>query len=227
MSQLLIGAALWIITHLGIINSGIRPAMVNRLGKQTYTLIYSLISLAVLVFLIMSFTRLETNTLLWAPVPLFRWLALILMPIALILAVGTFMTTNPTIVGQMHKLDNFGKGQGVIRITRHPFQWSVIIWAGSHILANGDLGSFIFFSALLAVSAIGTLTMDKKKAERIGDDWQKFTDVTSNVPFAAIMQGRNEFRPGELLLPGLIGLGLYALLLVKHEWVSGIGLGIF
>jgi len=224
MSNLVIGAVLWIVTHLGIINSGVRPVLVSKLGKRAYTLIYSLISFAVLIFLIMSFNRLETNTLLWTPVPLFRWLAIILMPVALIFAVGTFMTSNPTIVGQMHKLGSFGKGQGLIRITRHPFQWSVIIWSLTHIIANGELGSLIFFGALLAVSAIGTLTMDKKKAERIGEDWHKFADVTSNVPFAAIIQGRNEFRPSELLLPALIGLSLYAVFLVKHDWVSAIPL---
>lgn len=224
MINLTFAAVLWIVTHLGIINSRIRPALVSKLGKQAYTGVYTLISIVVLVFLIMSFNRLETNVMLWTPISLFRWLAILLTPIALILAAGTFLTSNPTIVGQVHKLRTFGKGKGVIRITRHPFQWSVIIWAAVHILANGDLGSLIFFGSLLTVSLIGTHTMDKKKAERIGEDWHKYAGVTSNVPFAAIIQGRNEFRPGELLLPALIGLSLYALFLFKHEWVSGIGL---
>ena len=224
MTNLTIAATLWIVSHLGIINSPVRPALVKMIGKPAYTAAYSLLSLAVLVFLIISFNRVEANSLLWMPLPLFKWLAIALMPFVCILLVGTFMTTNPTIVGQGHTLKTFDKGAGVIRITRHPFQWSVIIWATVHILANGDLASLIFFGALALVSAVGTLTMDKKKAVKLGDDWQKFAAVTSNLPFAAILQGRNEFRASELLKPALIGLIVYVLFLFKHEWVSGISL---
>lgn len=224
MTNLIIAAVLWIVSHLGIINSPVRPALIKMVGKQVYQAAYSLLTVLVLVFLIISFNRVETNFLLWVPIPLFKWLSIVLMPLACILLVGTFMTTNPTIIGQGHALKTFDRGAGVIRITRHPFQWSVIIWAAMHILANGELASLIFFGAFALVSALGTLTMDKKKAVKIGEDWHKFASVTSNLPFAAILQGRNEFRLSELIAPALLGLSAYSLFFFKHEWVSGISL---
>jgi uncharacterized membrane protein len=58
----------------------------------------------------------------------------------------------------------------------------------------------------------------------MGEDWVPFADATSNVPFAAILAGRNRLVIGELWLPVLVGAVGYALVLWGHEWVSGVPL---
>ena len=38
---------------------------------------------------------------------------------------------------------------------RHPMLWGTVIWAGSHLLVNGDLASVILFGGIGAVVAAG------------------------------------------------------------------------
>ena len=77
-----------------------------------------------------------------------------------------------------------GQGAGLLRITRHPFQWSVVLWAIGHIVANGDVASLLFFGSLGALSLWGSFLIDAKKARTMGADWTAFAgcDVERTVP---------------------------------------------
>jgi uncharacterized membrane protein len=99
-----------------------------------------------------------------------------------------------------------------------------VLWAGVHILANGDAASLVFFGSLGTLSLVGTFAIDAKKARAMGAAWAAFAGVTSNVPFAAILAGRNRLVPGELWLPLAVGLAGYVLLLWAHVYVSGVAL---
>ena len=147
-------------------------------------------------------------------------------PVALIFALGGFLVRNPTMVGGERFLDEAGAdpAQGVTRITRHPFQWGVLLWAIAHVLANGDSHSVVFFSTFGVLSGLGTVLMDRKKAAALGERWQRYAAVTSNVPFLAILKGRNRLVLRELVLPVLLGLGAYGALYWGHQWVSGVRL---
>ena len=79
----------------------------------------------------------------------------------------------------------------MVRITRHPFLWGIALWALVHLIVNGDLASLIFFGSLLVLAVGGTLAIDAKRRRSFGGQWTKFADVTSDVPFAAIVAGRN------------------------------------
>jgi uncharacterized membrane protein len=69
--------------------------------------------------------------------------------------------------------------------------WAIMLWAAAHILARGDLKSLIFFGGFLALAALGTVLMDRRKEKAMTEDWRRFAAVTSNIPFVAIAQGRN------------------------------------
>jgi uncharacterized membrane protein len=66
--------------------------------------------------------------------------------------------------------------------------------------------------------------MDRKKAVTLGSGWHTLAAATSNVPFAAIVSGRNRLELSELWLPLVVGVGAYALVLFGHRWVSGVPL---
>jgi uncharacterized membrane protein len=117
-----------------------------------------------------------------------------------------------------------GEGAGFVRITRHPFQWSVVLWALVHILANGDSASIVFFGSFGLVSLLGGFLIDRKKARSMGADWLPFARATSNVPFAAILSGRNRLVWKELWQPALLGLVVYGAVHAGHKWVSGVSL---
>jgi uncharacterized membrane protein len=112
--------------------------------------------------------------------------------------------------------------RGIIRVTRHPLMWGITLWGAAHLLARGDLASLVFFGGFVALAGIGTLLIDARKRASLGDDWKRFAAVTSNVPFGAIVGGRNRFVPGEIGWKRIgVGLALYALLLFAHPYLFG------
>ena len=147
------------------------------------------------------------------------------MPLSLILVIGGFMVKNPTNVGMERLLSESAGGdlaRGVTRITRHPFQWGVVLWGLLHLGANGDTISVVFFSTFVVLAGLGTVLIDRKKSLVLGSAWQDYARVTSNLPFLAILQRRNRLAPGELWQPLLAGMLAWGLLLWGHPWVSGV-----
>lgn len=226
MTNLLAAGISFLGTHLGISRQPLRGVLADRLSERGYLLLYSLISFMTLGWLIFAFNTTPHTEFLWPPVPGLQMLAVLLMPLAFIFLAGAFVGRNPTAIGQSASLAKAEPARGLVRITRHPFQWAVVLWATVHILANGDLASLLFFSSLGLVSFFGAFLIDRKKADSNGEHWERFAASTSNVPFAAILSGRNRLVLRELWLPVLVGLAFYTLVLWRHEWVSGVPLPI-
>lgn len=228
MGALLIAALVLLVTHLGISGTALRGQLVSRIGEQAYLGVYSVITLASMGYFIWLYGELPRLEYLWFPDPVLYWVPKILMVIACVLMVGGFMVKNPTSVGQEGALDSqesvIAAATGVNRITRHPFQWAVILWAASHLVANGDTVSVVFFTAFILLSGIGSLSLDAKKQATLGDAFTPFAALTSNLPFGAILAGRNKLVLGELLLPLVAGIVLYLAFYFGHEWLSGVGI---
>ena len=130
------------------------------------------------------------------------------------------MTRNPSAVNQHGRLKEEEAARGIVRVTRHPVMWSIALWAAVHLIARGDVASIIFFGGFLLVALAGTKLMDMRKDETLGDDWKRFASVTSNVPFTAIVEGRNRFVFAEIGWKRVgAGLALLALLLALHPYL--------
>ncbi len=111
---------------------------------------------------------------------------------------------------------------GIMRVTRHPIMWAIGLWGLSHVAANGDLASLLFFGSLAALALGGTVLIDRKKRLALGSNWPRLAEVTSNIPFLAIMAGRTRLRLHEIGLLRLVaGLLLYAVLLLGHPLYTG------
>jgi len=226
MQYILLAGALFLGSHLALSSTGLRGRLIGVLGEKGYLAVYSLLAFATLGYLIWLYGALPRYDYLWTPSPALYSAAKVLMPFSLIIAIGGFMVKNPTGVG-MEKLlqstdDNADLARGVTRITRHPFQWGVVLWAFAHLLANGDTNSVVFFSTFALLSGFGTLLMDRRKAAALGASWQAYAASTSNLPFVAIFQRRNRLVVGELWLPVGVGVAATALIAWGHEWVSGV-----
>jgi uncharacterized membrane protein len=226
MTQILFAAILFLATHLGISSTSLRGVLVSRIGERGYLGLYSVLALTTLSYLIWLYTELPRYDYFWLPDPDAYLLPKLVMPLALILLVGGFMVKNPTNVGAEGLLRDAAPdaqlAAGVTRITRHPFQWGVVLWAGSHLVANGDTISIVFFTTFGLLSGIGTVLLDAKKARVLGPDWEPYRQQTSNLPFLAIVQGRNRLVVGELWLPVVVGLLVYGLAFWGHQWLSGV-----
>jgi uncharacterized membrane protein len=222
MTELLLAAAFLIASHYGISSTPLRGRLVDRLGERAYLGLYSVIALAAVVWLSIAYAG-APYVELWTFAAWMAWLPLLLMPVALIFLVGGVSTPNPTAVGAPGTLDPEDAARGILRITRHPVMWAIALFALSHVVANGDLASVIFFGAFAALALIGTLLLDRKYAARRGADWRRFAEVTSNVPFGAIAAGRQRIEFEEIGWPRVgAALALYIALLALHPWLFGV-----
>lgn len=209
MTTLLAATVVFLATHF-IASSPLRPLLVNALGEWPYRGAYSLVALVTLVWMGWAFANAPREPL-WVGI---REVPYLVMPLAFVL-IACGYGRNPTMVGADRLLKSEDPARGIIRITRHPIMWGIMLWAASHILARGDLRSLIFFGGLLALAAIGTLLMDSRK--KSNPDWARFAAVSSNVPFVAVAQGRNRIRWREIgWVRPAAGLAAFFLVLLVH-----------
>jgi uncharacterized membrane protein len=139
-----------------------------------------------------------------------------------LLACG-LLARNPTAAGQSRAMKSEDPARGIIRITRHPVMWAIMLWAAAHVLAIGSLQAVILFGGLLLLAAAGTTLQDARKAKLLGEDWKRFAALTSNLPFLAVAQGRNRIVWHEIgWWRPAAGLAAFAALLWLHAWLFGV-----
>jgi len=217
MTHLALATAAFLVTHF-VPSTPLRAALVGSMGERAYLGLYVLVSFATIGWMVFAYNRAPIEPL-W---PGLRLLPALLMPFSFVLLVGGILTRNPSAVGQQKVLQAEEPARGMLRVTRHPIQWGILLWAAAHLLARGDLKSVLFFGGFVLLSALGTVLMDRRKAATLGADWERFARATSNVPFVAIAQGRNRFDAGEIGFKTLgIGLALYVAFLLLHPWLFG------
>jgi uncharacterized membrane protein len=83
---------------------------------------------------------------------------------------------------------------GVFAITRHPMNWSFILWALVHIAVWGSPRNLIVAGGILALALVGSLGQDHKKLNTLGQPWRDWMARTSFVPFGALLAGRVPWR---------------------------------
>jgi uncharacterized membrane protein len=220
MPLLIVAALLWIAIHLGIAGTTLRDAMVQRIGDTSFRGVFSVLSIVTLVFLIWAWNA-APGALLWDAPDWLRWVLVFAMLPAFVLFVASVSGRNPTMIGPRDSAVQ--PPRGIIRVTRHPMLWSFAIWAGVHIIGNGDTAALVFFGAFLVTALAGMPSIDAKLARRDSRTWQALSAATSIVPFAAIAQGRNQFVPNEIgLATPVIGVVVWIGLLLAHPWLFGV-----
>ena len=209
MTTLLAASIAFLATHF-VTSTPLRPALVRAMGEWPYRGVYSLVAFVTLGWMIWAYGNAPREAL-WAGT---REATFVAMPLVFILIACGYWR-NPTMVGADRLLRSEDPARGMIRITRHPLMWGIMLWAAAHIAARGDTKSLVFFGSLLVLAGVGTLLMDARK--KSNPDWPRFAAVTSNIPFVAIAQGRNRIRWREIgWLRPAIGLAAFFLVLLVH-----------
>ncbi|MEN8261277.1 MAG: NnrU family protein [Pseudomonadota bacterium] len=223
MFELILACAFFLGIHLGISgNPGIRARLVNKWGEKAFIVGFATASLTGLVWMSRAYAT-ANHIDLWGQLLFLKPLAAISVLIAFILVVTGRTAPNPTIVGQGQWLNAGMEPKGIVRITRHPMMWGIVLWALIHLIINGDLASVIFFGALMLLALLGTRSIDAKRRLAYGEAWRTFERSTSNIPFQAILQGRNRLALSEIgwRLP-LVGVVLFIVFLFLHPWLFGV-----
>jgi uncharacterized membrane protein len=196
-----------------------RAAAVRAIGEGPWLGLFSLASLAGLAWMSVAYTGAPFDGL-W---PGLRLVPLVLVPLAFVLLACGLLQRNPALLGQARALKGEDPARGIIRVTRHPVMWAIMLWAAAHILAVGSLQAVVFFGGLLLLAAVGTTMQDARKAAQLGEDWARFAALTSNAPFAAIAQGRNRVAWREIgWWRPAAGLAAFVAVLWLHGWLFGV-----
>jgi uncharacterized membrane protein len=221
MISLALAAAAFALIHLGVSGTRLRDALVGRIGQGAYMVAFSLGSVATLVWLISAY-RAAPYVATWGQLQWWKPVAIALMLPAFLLVVIGLTTPNPTAVAQEGMAAR--APVGIVRVTRHPFLTGVALWAGVHLVGNGDWASLLFFASLAVVSVAGTLSIDAKRRRALGAAvWDGFARGTSIVPFAAILGGRARLSWPEIgWWRPVAGVAAYALMLGGHAHLIGV-----
>ena len=222
MASLLAAAIFFVGIHFLISGSALRGKIVASIGEGSFRGLFSVLSLIGIVWLSRAYSHAEYIQL-WGKFYAFRPYALVLMLLAFLFVVLAFTSPNPTAVGGEALLAASEPAKGVQRITRHPFLWGIVLWSFTHLTVNGDVASAIFFGSFLIVAIGGPFSIDRKRKKAVGDAWDRFAALTSNVPFMAIIQSRNSLKIREIgWWPPLLALILYGLFLYFHSTLFGV-----
>lgn len=219
----------FVLIHIGVSASGLRTALVGRIGEGPYRGLFSLASFGLLAWLIYGYGKMRAdlfdplNQPLWAPPDWVHWPAVVLALLGIALAITGVLSPGPTYAGfEARALAKPEPAYGVLRITRHPFLWGVAIWALGHALANGERFGLMLFGALGLMAVFGARSIDRKGRARNPEGFARFENATSNVPFIAITQGRNKLALGEIGWRGLVGMLAALAIAYFHRQLFGV-----
>lgn len=225
MLNLIAAASFFLAIHLLVSGTRVRDALTGKIGLGPYMGLFSFSSVAGIAWLGIAFAQARhapDNGVFWDLTPATRWVQIALQLLATLLIVPGLTTPNPTSVRQEGALDRPDVVRGMLRITRHPFLWGVAVWAAGHLLVNGDLASIVLFTAMLLLALFGTASIDAKRRRALGAKWDAFATQTSNVPFAAIAQGRQHLSLGEVGWWRIVlAVGVWAALAWGHPYLFG------
>jgi uncharacterized membrane protein len=135
MTLLLLGLALFLGVHsTRIVADGWRAATVARVGAIPWKGIYSLLSIAGFVLIVIGYgAARQSPVVLFAPPVWTRHLAALLTIPAFVLLVAAYVP-----------------GNAIKRAIGHPMVAGVKVWALAHLLANGTLADVLLFGTFLA-----------------------------------------------------------------------------
>ena len=221
MAEFLTTLAVFVLAHVLPTRPPLRRRLISGLGYRAYVAGYSVVSLALLAWVIDAATR-APYIGLWTPQPWQYAVAVLGMPVALMLLAAGLATPNPLSVTVVRPRS--GTPAAVLAITRHPILWGFAIWALVHVPPNGDLVSLILFGGSAAFALLGTLALDRRRRRELGPAvWADATAATSNLPFMALARGRVGLRLDWATALGLAaGLAAYVLFIAgAHIWLFG------
>ncbi|WJS83368.1 NnrU family protein [Paracoccus sp. TOH] len=140
--EFILALAVFLGSH--VIPARFRGPLVAALGRRGYVIGYSLLSLALLYWLILASGR-APYVELWPQWPWMRWLVNIAMPVAVLVAA----------VGGMAGL-----------------MAGFALWGAAHLVANGDLAHVILFGLLLAYALFG-LALGLRRGAAMHPTWPR------------------------------------------------------
>ncbi len=222
MTEFLLAISLFLLAHAVPPAPPVRRRLVSLLGRGMYLASYSLLSIALLAWVVSTALR-APHILLWAPANWQSAVSAVAMPLAFWFLIAGLCAANPLSIS-LRRRDPSGPLPPIARITRHPVIWGFLVWAGAHVPPNGDVVSLIVFGGMTALAAAGIPGLDRRARQRLGNpQWRALSRSTSVIPLAAILSGKTDPRvDSSFLLHTCAGIAAYLWFLLQgHELLIG------
>ena len=112
-------------------------------------------------------------------------------------------------------------GTGIMRITRHPQAFGQIIWCLAHTLWIGTSFTFITSLGLILHHLFAIWHGDKRLEIKFGEEFYKYKESTSIIPFVAIIDGRQQIKVKEFFKLSQLGI-LIAIAIIwwSHKYIN-------
>ncbi len=143
---MILGLALFLGIHLFITKRDARADLIARIGEGGYKIAFSLVSTVGLVLIVWGYATYRATGWIdvWYPPTAMKHITILLMLPAVIMVAASYI-------------------RGRIYTTlKHPMLAGIKLWALSHLLANGDLGSIILFGSFLAWAVIDRISLKRR-----------------------------------------------------------------
>ena len=198
----LIAMGVFVLSHVVLARSRLKPMLIARLGEPAYLAAYSTLSVALLGWVIWSVLTAE-RVFLWATPGWAYAFALAVSAASFVLIGIGALAPNPLSVA--FRRSPFDPDRpGVVGWVRHPLIWGLTLWGVAHIPANGDWPSLVLFAGSAAFGAAGALAVERRLKRQLGPgEWRRLTAG----------QGHIDRRS---LLGAAFGLALWIVFLLLH-----------
>ncbi|HET7409617.1 MAG TPA: NnrU family protein [Paracoccaceae bacterium] len=210
-------------THFLPTRQGLRGWLIERLGRRVYFSAYGIVSLAVVGWVIVAAGR-APHVDLWWQLGWQRWVPVLTMPVAVLLAVLGVGVRYPHTLGGRRGTAFDPARPGVAAVTRHPLLWSLALWSGAHLVANGDVAHVILFGGFAALSLAAMRIFDRRARTAMSpDEWRavrRSTAILSLRPLVDAAWLRANRRT--LLRSVAIAALVYVAIFLLHEPVIGV-----
>jgi uncharacterized membrane protein len=143
---MILGLVLFFGVHTLTTQRAVRARVIGSLGDRGYFIGYSLASAVGLALIVWGFANYRATGWInvWYPPTAMKHITVALMLPAVIMVVASYI-------------------RGRIYTTlKHPMLTGIKLWAASHLLANGDLGSIILFGSFLAWAVFDRITLKRR-----------------------------------------------------------------
>ena len=178
--SVLIAMGVFVLSHVVIVRTGLRPALVDRWGERTYLLIYSAFSLVLMGWVIGSVMTAD-RTLLWATPVWSYWFAAITSAIGFaLIGIGALVPNALSVSFVKAGFDP--QRPGIVGWIRHPLIWGLTLWGVAHVPANGDWPSLVLFAGSAVFGLIGVVAIERRLKRRAGPErWSELTAGRGHV----------------------------------------------
>ncbi len=110
---------------------------------------------------------------------------------------------------------------GIMRVTRHPQAIGQIIWCIAHSLWIGSSFTLVTSFGLICHHLFAIWHGDKRLEFKFGEEFYKFRESTSIIPFLAIIEGRQVFKFREYFKLSQLGILIAIIVLwTSHKYIN-------